>query len=204
MRGRLSGLWVGLFDGLCGTLDSAKYEWNQAAMAGNIEKVAQIQFENPKAEKALNNIRRWSHYLDRAFRVPGTKMRFGWDPILGLIPGLGDISVGLFAFFILIQAFRLKVPGIIRARMILNTLIDVLFGAIPVIGDVFDFVWKSSTMNLALLEKHAVGGIKPQNSDYFFVLGILAAGLASVLIPLAILNALLYLLEKVFLRGPLF
>jgi len=123
-------------------------------------------------------------------------MRFGWDPILGLIPGLGEVSTGLFSLFILIHARRLQVPGIIRARMILNVLIDVVTGAIPFVGDAFDFVWKSNTRNLSLLEKHAGSRLKPGVSDWIFVLGIAAAAAAIVLVPLLVLAAILHELES--------
>jgi len=118
-------------------------------------------------------------------------MRFGWDPIIGLIPGLGDISTGLFSLLILFRAFHLRVPGIIKARMILNVLIDVLSGAIPFLGDIFDFVWKSNTRNLSLLEKHAGTGVKAAAWDWLFVLGILGAVVAVIVLPIAILAAVL-------------
>ena len=151
---------------------------------------SRTQFRDPKVERAIEWMRRWSHTLDKAFRVPGTKMRFGWDPIIGLIPGLGEISTGLFSLFLLLHAFRLRVPGIIKARMILNVLIDVVSGAIPFLGDVFDFVWKSNTRNLYLLEKHAGSGVKPGLWDWLFVLGILAAVLAILVLPIIILAAI--------------
>jgi len=164
----------------------------------------QTQSANPQADKTIQIMRRWNHFFERAFRIPGTKMRFGWDPILGLLPGLGDISTGLFSLFLLIAAFRLQIPGIIRARMILNTVIDVASGTVPMIGDVFDFAWKSNSWNLALLEKHAGSGTPTRASDWIFVLGILAAALAIVIVPLMVLAALFHKLETRFLGAPLF
>jgi hypothetical protein len=162
------------------------------------------QSTNPQVDRPMQTMRRWSHFFDKAFRIPGTKWRFGWDPILGLIPGLGDIATGLFSLFLLITAFRLKVPGIIRARMILNAFIDVFSGIIPLIGDVFDFAWKSNSMNLALLEKHAGSGVRSKASDWLFVLGIMAAAVAIVIIPLMVLAAVLQKLGTRFLGSPLF
>ena len=88
--------------------------------------------------------------------------------------------------------------------MIMNTFIDVICGAIPLIGDVFDFAWKSNSMNLALLEKHAGSGVASKASDWIFVLAIMAAALAIVIVPLVILAALLQKLETRFLGTPLF
>lgn len=138
-------------------------------------------------ERVLARIRRWSRLMDESFQVPGTKIRFGWDPILGLLPGLGDLLGALLPLFILMQAQRLGVPHIIKARMILNVLIDVLVGAIPLIGDLFDFAWKSNMLNLALLEKYAGVGAKPGIGDWAFVLGTVATALIVLALPIIVL-----------------
>jgi hypothetical protein len=131
-------------------------------------------------------------------------MRFGWDPIIGLIPGLGDISTGLFSLFLLITAVRLRVPRVIRVRMILNTLIDVAAGVVPLAGDVLDFAWKSNSRNLALLERYGGSQAEPGASDWIFVLGILVSAASIVLIPLMVLAWIFQALETKFLGTPLF
>ena len=156
-------------------------------MGINILSDLPTQSTNPQSDRALQTMRRWSRFFDRAFRIPGTNVRFGWDPILGMIPGLGDSATGIFALLLLITAFRMRIPGIIRARMILNVLIDVASGAIPMVGDVFDFAWKCNWRNLSLLEKYAGTGVKSRTSDWLFVFGILAAALASVAVPLIVI-----------------
>jgi hypothetical protein len=172
-------------------------------MRGDILKDLPTQSANPQVDIALLIVRRWSRFFDKAFRIPGTKMRFGWDPILGVIPGLGDAVTGILSLLLLIKAFQLRVPGIIRARMILNTIIDVASGTIPLVGDAFDFVWKSNSLNLSLLEKHAGSGIKSRSSDWFFVFGILAAALAILLVPLIVLAVFVEKLTT-FFGVPLF
>ena len=89
----------------------------------------------PMPKERLERLRRWSHLLDNVFRVPGTRLRFGWDSLLGLIPGLGDALTTLLSGTILIHAFRFQVPRVIQVRMLLNVVIDVLVGAVPVLGD---------------------------------------------------------------------
>jgi len=156
-----------------------------------------------RAERSLATIHRWRRILDDAFGIPGTKFRFGWDPILGLIPGLGDVVTGLASIFLLFQAFHFQVPNIVKARMVLNVLIDVIVGAIPLIGDVFDFAWKSTSMNLVLLEKHAGTGAKPGFGDWVFVLGAVAAAVLIIAIPILLLA---FLFRTLFSRieGPSF
>ncbi len=97
---------------------------------------------------------RLAWYLDQAFRVPGTRFRFGWDGIIGLVPGVGEaVMLLLQATIILVAVARYHVPPIIALRMILNIFIDTLFGSIPFFGDLFDFAFKSNSRNIALLNQ---------------------------------------------------
>lgn len=119
------------------------------------------------------NLRAWANLLDKAFRVPGTNVRFGLDPILGLIPGLGDLASPVFAALLMMEGARLGVPKIILARMAINALLDALVGAIPFVGVVGDVFLRANTRNLALLERYAVPGTPPEKRDYWFVWTIL-------------------------------
>src|SRR3954463_13323154 len=89
--------------------------------------------------RTLAALRKWSVLLDSAFRVPGTSMTFGLDPLLGLIPGLGDLTTPLFASLLLLHAVRLRIPRVVQVRMLMNAAIDFLIGVVPVVGDLFDF-----------------------------------------------------------------
>ena len=108
--------------------------------------------------------------LDSQFRVPGTNIRFGLDAIIGLIPGLGDISTPVFAALLLLQGVRMRLPLVVQARMVLNAAIDMLVGFVPVVGDLADIGFKANLRNLALLERHATRGVPPTQSDYVFVI----------------------------------
>ena len=134
--------------------------------------------------RTLAALRTWSVLLDSAFRVPGTKMTFGLDPILGLIPGLGDLTTPLFAGLLLVHAVRLKIPRVVQLRMVMNAAIDVAIGIIPVVGDFFDFGWKANVKNLALLERYAHPGTRATASDWWFVSLVIGLLAAAVLIPL--------------------
>lgn len=102
----------------------------------------------------IDGVRKLAHALDEYFRIPGTSYRFGLDGIIGLIPAAGDVITGLFSAYIVWQATRLGIPRSTLGLMILNILFDVLVGAIPVLGDIFDFQWKANKKNLTLLERH--------------------------------------------------
>src|SRR5436190_14435085 len=137
--------------------------------------------------RGLEVMRRWARVFDSAFRIPGTEIRFGIDPLLGLFPGLGDLASPVFSLFLLWHGARLRVPKVVLARMVLNSLIDVAVGAVPVAGDVFDFAWRANAWNLALLEKHAMPGQRASSGDYVFVILCAVAVIAAALVPLLVL-----------------
>ncbi|MBW4709533.1 DUF4112 domain-containing protein [Roseobacter sp. YSTF-M11] len=94
-----------------------------------------------------------SSLLDSRFRIPGTPIRFGWDSILGLIPGVGDLALLGPSAYLIYQGYRLGVRKRTIARMVANTGLDFFIGAVPVLGDVFDLAFKANNRNVALLRK---------------------------------------------------
>ena len=144
----------------------------------------------------LARLRRVAYWLDAGIPVPGTSWRFGLDPILGLVPGLGDAVGGFLAGWILIEALRLGVSGATLGRLVANVTIDVVVGAVPVLGDAFDFAWKANLTNVALLERHAADPIAARTTDRRYagvVVGaflLVCAGLIAG--ALALLRALLF------------
>jgi hypothetical protein len=102
---------------------------------------------------AIQRIRRLTRVLDTRWRLPGTNWRFGLDPLLGLIPGLGDVLTLVVSIYMLSEAKRLGVGGGLMLAMIGNVALDFLVGEIPIVGDLFDFAFKSHVRNLSMLEK---------------------------------------------------
>lgn len=135
-------------------------------------------------------MRRWARIFDSAFRIPGTRITFGIDPLLGLFPGVGDLASPVFSLFLLWHGARLRVPKVVLARMVLNVLIDAGVGAIPFLGDLFDFAWKANVWNLALLEKHAMAGQRATSGDWLFVIVCALVVIVAALLPLLVLYAL--------------
>ena len=133
---------------------------------------------------ALRQLRRW---LDEAFRVPGTRIRFGWDPLIGLLPWVGDVLTALMSCAIVFTAHQMRIPRVVQLRMLGNVAVDLLAGAIPFIGDAADFFWKSNKKNFALLEQHAYEVRPASAGDWLFVSAILLAILAVALVPLAVM-----------------
>ncbi len=102
----------------------------------------------------MSRVRRLSTLLDNAVRIPGTDYRVGIDPILGLIPGGGDIVGGLLSVYIVLEATRLGVPKATIAKMGTNILTEVAAGTVPLVGDFMDVHWKANARNVALLDEH--------------------------------------------------
>jgi hypothetical protein len=115
--------------------------------------------------------------LDNAISIPGTSWKIGLDPIIGLIPGVGDMVGAVLSGYIVLEAVRAEVPTFTLARMLVNVGIDTLLGAVPALGDVFDAAWKSNAMNVALLERHlvATGSAPPKRRN---VIGVMALAVA--------------------------
>jgi hypothetical protein len=144
----------------------------------------------------MGALRSLQQLLDSAFRIPGTSVQFGWDPIVGLVPWLGDVLTALFSCAVIVQAHHLRVPRVVQLRMLLNVGIDILLGVIPVFGDVADVFWKSNSKNFALLERHAARAQPATRGDWLFVLGILAALAVIAAVPLAVMYWLGYALAN--------
>jgi hypothetical protein len=92
--------------------------------------------------------------LDTAFLVPGTNIRFGVDALIGLIPGIGDAVTTLMSLYIVQEARALGAPRHLIARMRVNVALDGVIGAVPLLGDAFDVMWRANRRNMALLQKH--------------------------------------------------
>lgn len=104
------------------------------------------------AERRLSWV---SRLLDDAVVVPGTGRRIGVEPVIGVIPGVGDVFSAAVGIWLIAEAARFHLPRVVIARMALNTAVDLIVGIIPVAGDLFDFVFKSNSRNMDLFRRYA-------------------------------------------------
>jgi hypothetical protein len=100
----------------------------------------------------LASARTLARLLDDALPIPGTSFRVGIDPLLGLVPGLGDALAALLSAWLLVLAARMGAPFAVLSRMGIHVVFDLAVGLVPGAGDVLDFFWKSNRRNLKLLE----------------------------------------------------
>ena len=149
-----------------------------------------------KRDDPAASVRRLANVLDAAVRIPGTNIRIGLDPILGLIPGFGDLAGTLLSGYVVLAAVRLGVPRPVLIRMLANLGIDAVLGAVPLLGDIFDVAWRANTRNVALIESHvaAAGAQRPVRDRKLALAIILAivvfAAIAIMLSVLAIRTAM--------------
>lgn len=106
------------------------------------------------SRQELDRLDRISQLLDTAFVIPGTNIRMGLDPLLGLIPGIGDLAGVFLSGYIVLQAARMGASRRSLAMMVTNIVIEAIVGAIPILGDAFDIYFKANRRNVSLLRRH--------------------------------------------------
>ena len=107
---------------------------------------------------ALKNLNSLAKLMDSQFKIPGTTIKFGLDALIGLVPGAGDFATFLISGYMITVLAKNGASGFVLARMVLNVVIDSLFGAIPVLGDIFDVAFKANQRNMKLMQQHYVEG----------------------------------------------
>ena len=133
--------------------------------------------------------------LDTTVKIPGTPFYVGLDPLLGLIPGVGDMIANLIGAFILILAARLRVPQIVITRMSLNLLINGTIGAIPILGDLFSIWFRSHARNAELLRRAATQPYQETQQARLYVAGIIGGTVVLLLLAIA---AVLWVVVKLW------
>jgi hypothetical protein len=125
----------------------------------------------------LRGVRVLARLLDEAITIPGTNVKVGLDPIIGFLPGAGDVVGGALSAYALLVAARLGAPKTVMVRMLGNVAIDAVVGAVPVLGDLFDFGFKANTRNVALLEQHVAAPAGAERASRGFVVLLVVAAL---------------------------
>lgn len=132
----------------------------------------------PTPSPLVARLRRFVHLWDEAVRVPGTRFTVGLDALLGLVPGLGDVLGGVAAAAVLVASLRAGVPPAVALRMLLNILVDVVVGAVPLVGDVFDAGFRANRRNVTLLERWLAAPVHTHRVSRVALLAVAAGGLA--------------------------
>ena len=107
-------------------------------------------------EQQLLKLESYANWMDAKFRIPFTSIRFGWDAIIGLVPAVGDFVAFFMSTWLIWQAYRCGASLTLVGRMSINIIVELLAGAIPIVGDVFDVYWRANQKNIQLLRKHLI------------------------------------------------
>jgi Domain of unknown function (DUF4112) len=147
-------------------------------------------------DRRLEALQRIGYLLDNSIPIPGTRFRIGWDAIIGLVPGVGDLLSGALSLYIILQSARLGVPRALLGRMVWNVALETLVGAVPLLGDLFDAGFKANLRNLTLLQQHVEDPRESRQASLRFAL-VLAGGLVLLLAAAVVVGVLLVrLLER--------
>jgi hypothetical protein len=134
--------------------------------------------------------------MDTIFRLPGTRFRFGINPLIGFLPVIGDQIDAAISTAVLFGSVRHRLPKIVLVRMALNVLLNAIFQGIPIVGNLFTFFFKANRQNYELLRKHAGTGKPVTRGDWIFV-GAIIGGTFLIAISLSVL-----LIYAIWLRDP--
>ena len=133
--------------------------------------------------EALGEVEALAWLLDNSIPVPGSGgRRIGIDAIIGFVPGIGDLVSGALGLVVVWRGSRMGLPRVVVARMLLNTLLDLAIGSVPVAGDAFDLWFKASSRNLALMRRHLERPDTSTRDDWLVVLGLIGAVVGVILL----------------------
>jgi hypothetical protein len=107
-----------------------------------------------RTEQSVARLEALARLMDSAFVIPGTNVRMGIDGLIGLVPGIGDLVSAAMSSYLIWEARQLGASRWVIARMMANTALDTVVGAVPLVGDAFDVMFRANMKNMALLRKH--------------------------------------------------
>ena len=142
-------------------------------MVGSIEGDIVGTSRAERFRAAERRIGRVTHALDELVAVPGTSIRVGLDPVIGLVPVVGDAVAAVVGVWVIGEAARFGIPRLVLGRMAVNLIVDLAIGAIPFLGDLFDFAFRSNSANLELFRRHALDPAASTRGEQAFFAGLL-------------------------------
>ena len=124
---------------------------------------------NEERETTRKRLERLAWLMDNSIPIPGTGARVGIDPLIGLVPWIGDAMGAVVSSYIINEAARLGAPKSVLLKMAFNVFLDALIGIVPAVGDLFDFAWKANLRNVRLLERYMEMPRRTVTSSRIFV-----------------------------------
>jgi len=110
--------------------------------------------QHAENQRKLKSLDRLAWFLDSSIKIPGTSRTIGFDGIIGLIPGVGDVFASILSGYIIVKALLMGLPIFVIGQMVVNMVIEGVVGVIPFFGDIFDFIFKSNRRNVKLMQRY--------------------------------------------------
>lgn len=141
------------------------------------------------SRRRLERLGRFAELLDESIRIPGIGYRIGYDALIGLIPGIGDVVGLMMSTYVVVEAARFRIPRSTLMRMMTNIGMEALIGAIPLLGDIFDATYKANLRNLRLLHRRLDERSSPAKEDkrYFITLLLIPVLLGILILAVLVL-----------------
>ena len=171
-------------------------------MRTTLEAPARRTPQDGRIRAAETRIRWLALLLDDLVEIPGTGRRIGLGPVIGLVPWIGDLVAAAPGAWLILEAARFRMPASVLGRMVVNLLVDLVVGMIPILGDLFDFGFKSNVRNLELFRRHASDPDASTADHRRFLAGLLLLVLGVVLLLGWLLVTLLVRLDSIVLPAP--
>lgn len=143
----------------------------------------------------LKRLDKLAWLLDSSIRIPGTSRTIGLDGIIGLIPGVGDAITAMISGYIVLESVRSGVSGWVVGRMLLNVVIESVIGAVPIFGDIFDFIFKANERNVNLVREYSQNAVPTKRRSG---LQLAAVIMAVVIIVIAVIYLVFTILSALF------
>jgi hypothetical protein len=137
---------------------------------------------DPTATRRRAGVDRLAWWLDKAITVPGTRFRIGFDALIGLIPGVGDLIGTLLSSYIIAVAASQGLPPSVLARMAINVGLEAIVGVVPIVGDLFDAAWKANQRNIRLMAQFQSTPVAARRQSRAVVAAWAAAAIAFVVV----------------------
>ena len=142
----------------------------------------------------MKKLDRLAWWLDSSIPVPGTSWRIGVDGLIGLIPGVGDLTAGALSSYILLEAVKMGVPALVIVRMSLNIILESVVGTIPILGDVFDFAFKANQRNVRLMRNYMTNPVQVKKRSTLTVIVVVTLLIAALVLTVWVVLVLLSML----------
>lgn len=162
--------------------------------------ISDDQGQTPSNQDKISQLNELSFVLDEYFTIPVINYKFGLDPIISILPGVGDLSSTVLSIYICYESYRMGIPIPTILRILTNIGIDTIFGSIPLIGTVIDIWWKANKRNMELIESRLQSPKKAENDTKYLLRYVLPAIIFTIIIIMVIITTIIFMMSQTLMK----